>query len=106
MASSKWPSGNRSHAPEQTDSDRDLEKHHRRSSLNCRSFPLTQVADSPWREPKRRLEIFRIPGFVASRCEFLFLFSCFPELLPFIKWTQWRSQFRLCINAYVSCHLV
>ena len=43
VASFKWPPGNRRYAREQADSDRHLEKHHRRSGLNCRRFPLKQI---------------------------------------------------------------
>jgi hypothetical protein len=43
VASFKWPPGNRRCAREQADSDRHLEKHRRRSGLNCRRFPLKQI---------------------------------------------------------------
>ena len=43
VASFKWPPGNRRYAREQADSDRHLEKHHHRSGLNCRRFPIKQI---------------------------------------------------------------
>jgi hypothetical protein len=52
VASFKWPPGDRRYAREQADSDRYLEKHHRRSGSNCRRFPVNKqicgLGDERW----------------------------------------------------------